>query len=476
MSTAQRNFLTGSFNPMSLSPALWLDASDASTLYDATVGGNLVPADGAVARWEDKSGNLRHAIQSTSADRPLRKTNVLNGRGALLFDGSTDKLVSSLDISTNFSIVVVARRNSGTSACCVAGNLQNSGNIDGILIGHFYAGSNNDCAAALTRISASVAETSRVNVSNNAFIASTIIQPSSYTGWINGGKESTVSASYTSRDSSFTIGSPRSASNPGESINGNIFEVLIFPRVLSTTERLNVEAYLKNKWMPDFNPISLSPALWLSDTGNDAAVWSDISGNGRNATQGTPSQQPTIVTNVRNGRQIRRFNGTNQRLDVATLDPKTIFAVVNTTTTSTYRSVFGSRSSDTGPVDAVYFQAGTPTRTATFARATVVDTIGGSDLIATAGVIGSGVWSIISGVRTDTSIQAFLNGVGGAVDTTVNALKNTTASVVGAAYYNDAIADFWPGDIAEIIIFTTTLSTTDRLNVEAYLRAKWSTP
>jgi hypothetical protein len=127
-------------------------------------------------------------------------------------------------------------------------------------------------------------------------------------------------------------------------------------------------------------------------------------------------------------------------------------------------------------VDAVYFQAGTPARTATFARATVVDTIGGSDLIATAGVIGSGVWSIISGVRTDTSIQAFLNGVGGAVDTTVNALKNTTASVVGAAYYNDAIADFWPGDIAEIIIFTTTLSTTERQAVEAYLRTKWATP
>jgi hypothetical protein len=35
-----------------------------------------------------------------------------------------------------------------------------------------------------------------------------------------------------------------------------------------------------------FKPLSLSPApaLWLSDTGSDASVWPDLSGNGRNAT------------------------------------------------------------------------------------------------------------------------------------------------------------------------------------------------
>ena len=39
---------------------LWLDASDATTLYGATTGGSLVASDGGVARWEDKSGNSRH--------------------------------------------------------------------------------------------------------------------------------------------------------------------------------------------------------------------------------------------------------------------------------------------------------------------------------------------------------------------------------------------------------------------------------
>jgi hypothetical protein len=54
------------FTPLSLSPALWLDASDTSTLFD--VSGNVVAPDGAIARWEDKSGNGRHAVKK------IRKT------------------------------------------------------------------------------------------------------------------------------------------------------------------------------------------------------------------------------------------------------------------------------------------------------------------------------------------------------------------------------------------------------------------
>jgi len=49
-----------------------------------------------------------------------------------------------------------------------------------------------------------------------------------------------------------------------------------------------------------FNPLSLSPALWLSDTGSDASVWPDISGNGRNATQAVALNHPAIVTGALN--------------------------------------------------------------------------------------------------------------------------------------------------------------------------------
>lgn len=89
---------------------LWLDASDASTLFDATAGGSLVTTDGAaVARWADKSGNNRHAIQTTSNARPLLKTgaNGINSKTVLSFDGSNDFLTSSVTGFKSLSAVSI---------------------------------------------------------------------------------------------------------------------------------------------------------------------------------------------------------------------------------------------------------------------------------------------------------------------------------------------------------------------------------
>jgi hypothetical protein len=71
---------------------LWLDASDSTTLFDTTSGGSLVVADGGVAQWQDKSGNLRHATQATSGSRPQRKTSIRNSMDVLRFDGTNDSL------------------------------------------------------------------------------------------------------------------------------------------------------------------------------------------------------------------------------------------------------------------------------------------------------------------------------------------------------------------------------------------------
>lgn len=70
------------------------DFSNATTLYDATSGGSLVAADGAIARVEDVSGNARHATQSTSGSRPTRKVAARNGVDAARFDGTADYLTA----------------------------------------------------------------------------------------------------------------------------------------------------------------------------------------------------------------------------------------------------------------------------------------------------------------------------------------------------------------------------------------------
>ena len=104
---------SGDFVPTTISGLkLWLDASDSSTLFDATTGGSAVAANGGVARWEDKSGNSHHVTQSTSAARPLRKTGVQNGRDVVRFDGSNDfmqRASFAFFASSGFTGFVVAK-------------------------------------------------------------------------------------------------------------------------------------------------------------------------------------------------------------------------------------------------------------------------------------------------------------------------------------------------------------------------------
>lgn len=73
------------------------DFSNATTLYDATTGGNLVAADGAIARAEDISGNGNHMTQAASWSRPLRKVASQNGLDSALFDG--DDVLSAGDVA-----------------------------------------------------------------------------------------------------------------------------------------------------------------------------------------------------------------------------------------------------------------------------------------------------------------------------------------------------------------------------------------
>jgi hypothetical protein len=108
----------GSYSPTMISGLqLWLDASDSSTLFDATVGGNLVTTDGsAVARWADKSGNNRHAIQTTSTARPLLKTGIQAGKNVLRFDGTNHYFnINSIAafFGSSHTIFAVAQTNTG---------------------------------------------------------------------------------------------------------------------------------------------------------------------------------------------------------------------------------------------------------------------------------------------------------------------------------------------------------------------------
>lgn len=111
---------------------LALDASIATSLYDATSGGSLVAADGVVKRWEDQSGNGYNVTEATNG--PQRKVATMNGRDTLYFDGTNDKMAQSaasqskfLHVAAGATFAAVAHFGSGSNPNAVYVLTDNTG-------------------------------------------------------------------------------------------------------------------------------------------------------------------------------------------------------------------------------------------------------------------------------------------------------------------------------------------------------------
>ena len=240
-------------------------------------------------------------------------------------------------------------------------------------------------------------------------------------------------------------------------------------------------SFIINPYSFGFNPLSLSPALWLSDTGSDASVWTDLSGNGRNATQATTASQPAIVANGLNGRQIRRFDGSNDTMTFARFDLSafTVFAValrssgggtyqtfLQVLQASTTRSAIElgiNNDSNYGPL-----LIGSNGQGTAYGKGGLLNE-NSSRLL-------SGVWA---GGATDgpSNYSLWTNGVPTALSTSgAIGAASGSSSRIGSVWSNGSVGSYLRGDIAEILVYPTALSTTNRQAVESYLRTKWGTP
>jgi hypothetical protein len=224
---------------------LWLDASDASTLYDSTSGGALVAADGAVARWEDKSGNARHATQSNSDNMPQRKTNQQNGLDALLFDGTNDRFaLPSITIPNSHSAFQVYRRASaGIQSFGIAStNAVALPPFPSVWAGDniLYQISNADFTTHGTAntstgyfvISTIRNGTTSINLRRNAANVATITTGAGVTNAATGSWNAIASRDYSHLNRH----------------SGNICEIIVYDSALADSARNEVESYLMSKW------------------------------------------------------------------------------------------------------------------------------------------------------------------------------------------------------------------------------------
>ena len=240
------------FAPIDISGLqLWLDASDTSTLYNATAGGSLVTTDGAaIARWEDKSGNNRHIIQATSNARPLLKTSIKNGKNVLRFDGSNDALAiaSSFANTSNTTFAFIAfKHNSATQ----------SGNGPARILNVSFNGTDNRCyagsgsffsskiGAALGRTNTDQINTSRGIDLNSLLLAFGRNDDSAGQVFINGvsaGTKTPVNGGSATTQNLIVGGDANGY------LNGDVYEVLMYSAPLTTVQRQQVETYLNTKW------------------------------------------------------------------------------------------------------------------------------------------------------------------------------------------------------------------------------------
>lgn len=219
-----------------------------------------------------------------------------------------------------------------------------------------------------------------------------------------------------------------------------------------------------------FNPLSLSPALWLSDTGTNAAQWDDISGNGRHATQSTGANQPAIVTNVINGKQVRRFDGVNDRMIIANMPLPTYISVfvVAQTPDSANSKFFMEHGANAGAADGFFF-IGKNIPAWLFYRngASHGGLNSGGNWFGENWGIGFLSYDGASNLRLNGSPASNPAGTG-----TARANSTVTATLNIGSRNQSSL--FLRADVAEILIYQGVLTESERRSVEQYFSRKYA--
>jgi hypothetical protein len=228
---------------------LWLDAADDGSLFDSTSGGSAVAADGAVARWQDKSGNNRHATQGTSGSRPVRKTATQAGLDTLRFSGAQSLSVDSVASffggsgAPQFTLIAVASQtdNTGNTVFSACESSSASSNQTSLWL--------RDSAITLLNRTGASRIVFGTPPTSGFSLVSVVSRSESLELFTNRSAADTNSDSFTGTVTR-TIASvgvlPRGSGQ--DFLDGDVCELVVYNTALSSTDRGRVESYLAAKW------------------------------------------------------------------------------------------------------------------------------------------------------------------------------------------------------------------------------------
>lgn len=217
-----------------------------------------------------------------------------------------------------------------------------------------------------------------------------------------------------------------------------------------------------------------SDATTITLNGSTVSGWADKSGNARNLAQSTSSYQPTYVASGQNGKNLVRFDGTDDRMQLAStvtvsaLNTKwDIYVAGKPTSASVMGRTFVSMGVDAGaPAGGLPLIQLATNSTIHYESGSGVGSINTSATYLNAAKVYRASYSSTDGVH-----QLYVNNVSAGTATNSNARMNQPMNFymgsVSSGYY------WFYGDMYEVLVFSERLNTADSAAVTSYLTTKW---
>jgi hypothetical protein len=477
------------FSPLDIDGlSMWLDAADATTV---TLSGSNVTA------WADKSGRgYSLTVPGGGYTSPTYSNGVVTTTGSNALWSTSNFEISGNTPVTLFlvgSITSSADIGPGATlglAVGDAGNRQSFGVIT-------YQDSTRTFLFAPTTIEPDSFVILTPNISGQRYVLCGFYTGSAVQGTYNGTLMSSQSTTLNLASRPFQIGM-RNA-NTGTSSAGTICECVCYTGALSTTQRQQVEMYLADKWglrgsmggvshPHRFGPPMILPpqisgcSLWLDAadattltlSGSNVTAWADKSGNGRNFTRGGTADRLTRVTV--NGNPVVYFNndgGSSNAWLTGSLPFASSSTFIQVLTPLSY-----SQSSS-------FYWAWALNATGNYAPGFRSINYGTPDFQPYVTYVGNNNNGIA--VTYETPYVSFTEFTGGGANTrysingTITPSSGTIASntITPATFHigGDGLVAapsiFGRFYLSEFIVFSNTLTTLQRQQVEGYLAWKW---
>jgi len=450
----------------------WVDASDATSV--------TTNANGLVSQWNDLTGGGHHATQSVLSAQAVYNPTGMAGHASLSFTGYQFLMTAPCVGFSNHTVFAVAQATAtNESDILSSGNIVTAGdillmNFQGKYRGHYWPTNNAWMAVSSTTLS--------------------VLTPAIYEQWVdnttlklyrNGGLDANTTAAYPREfvAKPVFLGSRYADNTRSSGFKGELSEVLVYDRALTDTERMRVEEYLADKWLPPLSkpgkpPVTSGLKVWL-DAGDLTALvtngsgkvsqWNNLATLWRHATQSTSSAQPLYRTNGLNRHPSLSFNGANviSTPSFMNYSNHSVFVVAQATITNQYRDILGS--GGTSPGDILLMNVVEGKYRGHYWPTTSMYSLDSVTRSVTRPVI-------YEQTVDDTTMRILRSGQLDGTRTITGVRTNALRAVCLGRRYVSVGSDSFIGEMSEVLVYDRALSSNECVQIETYLYEKWLVP